>query len=212
MVLHPLWNPSMTWPWGGRRSSSDTEKKIYKITGSGTSKEPKIVWLYDMNGRLQSGNQTRKAKATEAEEVEKMIKAQAAALKCTHAWIIAGPHPVSMAVSVTGIRHLVDDEPHITARFGTSDDWCLFSSHIYTAENPDGTLFLRRDDGGPNPQTWAWGDYPTHLIPPGSQDEPWKPKPKPVIHYTLSTRHPNLTQRERKGTRRVKKAKENQEP
>ncbi|KAI4863971.1 hypothetical protein F4820DRAFT_449510 [Hypoxylon rubiginosum] len=166
-----------------------------------------------MVGRLEPGTQTWRMKVAQIEEVEKLVKAHAADLQCTHAWIIAGPHPVSMAISAAGVQHLVDDGSHITARFGTGDDWCMFSSHLYTAENTDGTLFLRRDDGGPNPQTWAWGEYPGHLIPSGSQAEPWKQRPPvPMTCYTLSTRHPNMTQRERKGSRRVKKGKENEQP
>lgn len=115
----------------------------------------------------------------------------------------AVPHPSTVHETPTGERYLIEDGPHITVRYGTGDNWCLFSSHIYTGENPDGTLFLLRDDGGPNPQIWAWGEYPDHLIPPGSQATPWNTT-APVILKTLSTKQ---ELREKKGNRRVKKVR-----
>lgn len=41
-----------------------------------------------MVGRLEPGTQTWRMKVAQIEEVEKLVKAHAADLQCTHAWIM----------------------------------------------------------------------------------------------------------------------------
>lgn len=67
-------------------------------------------------------------------------------------------------------------DSRITVRYGTGPEWWNIHGHLYTVDqgrnkyrsmHPDERRYPR---GGRSPAYWAWDSYPSHEIPPGTQE------------------------------------------
>ena len=81
------------------------------------------------------------------------------------------------------------DDPHITVRLGKSEGWCNATAHVYFQGG-------KRPPNAPNPSYVCCGLYPAHLIPPGSQAQPWRDTTDTAPQFVIFP--PKMSQKMRK--------------
>ncbi|KAI5865310.1 hypothetical protein GGS23DRAFT_594850 [Durotheca rogersii] len=147
---------------GGGRHDPEVQgriKRSKRTRGSGTVKDPKVIWLYFNRERSEAYFRA----------VEALVKKLTTECGLSHAWIMSRVHSFSTIGRTNDARIMCHDDFHITIRMGSSQDICNLQGHLYLIcedNDVDGKpVRLMNDDergiiGGKNPHLWIWGQYP----------------------------------------------------